>query len=875
MQMRGTTTDKTRTTQRLEIATLGFSDLGGEHQLKHLLKDFWGGRSNEEELLQGARRVEEEGWALQAAAGIDAIGVGDFALYDWVLNWIEYLGCVPPRFLQHANANNLTAVERYFLMARGGDGGRSGGKGQHPATEDPPIVALEMHKWFDTNTLYLMPEFDERLTPHANFQPLLDSLARAKTMLGVERAVPMLLGPITFVWLGHLRPENQQQQTRFETMLAALIPLYQSLLDQIAHMDYPEVQFHEPALITEHGHTFLLPYFQSTYRILLQHAAGIGKGARQQLGQSSKRLGLRIDLVTYFDEMHEAVYRAAIALPFAALSLDFTHRGEASAGYTIFLENFGFPTDMRLGLGVLDGRSVWKPDPPMVLPDMAMLHQSVKHVRLQASCSLRYLPWSVKTETSLQKAYPLVFPLLSFAEEKLGDLKSLAEATMGEDVKVLEEWKWTRLQRDTSYDPPTSRTSRGAITARERSRNLQTNDFERSLAYNDRRQQQYCFKLGGVLPTTVVGCLPSLGKTRQGTDPGEAEERVKAEIERVVQLQERAGVDLLAHGAYNPGDMVEAIAARLEGMATTEHGWVRVYGSRCVRPPIVIGDMWRPKALTVDGYKYAQSLTSKVVKGQLPGPTTLLQWSYPAVDRPRKEQILQLALCLRDEIRDLEIAGAKVIEVEELGFREGLPLRGQKRVDYLAFMAEAFRLATSIAGPHIEIHTHVAYTEVRDCIPALLDFDADAYLFENTRAHDTARQALKNAGFPRRLGLGCFDVHCPVVPSVHDIQERLRAQIESFPPEQLLVVPDGPLRTRSWEEVDAALKNMCAAAKGLREEWEESRMLKVPSLEQSMRNASLETKARSASFDLRSEKAKPGGGGGKRGGGSVPSSPRA
>lgn len=868
MAMPGTTPSKTRTTQRLEVATLGFSELGKERQLKRLLEDFWGGRSNEEELLQGARRVEDEGWALQAAAGIDAIGVGDFALFDWVLNWIEYLGCVPPRFLQHANANNLTALERHFLMARGGDGGRSGGKGQHSATEDPPIVALEMRKWFDTNTLYLMPEFDERLTPHANFQPLLDSFARAKAMLGVERAVPMLLGPITFVWLGHLRPEDQQQQTRFETILATLIPLYQSLLDQVAQMGYSEVQFHEPALITEHGHTFLLPHFESTYRILLQHATGTGKGA-QKLEQAPTRPALRIDLVTYFDEMHEAVYRAAIALPFAALSLDFTHHGEASAGYTTFFENFGFPTDMRLGLGVLDGRSVWKPDPPMVLPDMVMLHQAVKHVRLQASCSLRHLPWSVKTEISLQKAYPLVFPLLSFAEEKLADLKSLAEAAMGEDVEVLEEWKWTRLQRDTSYDPPTSRTSHGAVTARERSRSLQTTDFERSLAYNDRQQQQYCFKLGEVLPTTVVGCLPGSGKARQVTDSGEAEERAKAEIERVVRLQEAAGVDLLAHGAYNPGDMIEVIAAQLEGMATTEHGWVRVYGSRCVRPPIVIGDIWRPKALTVDGYKYAQSLTSNVVKGQLPGPTTLLQWSYPAVDRPRKEQILQLALCLRDEIRDLEIAGAKVIEVEELGFREGLPLRGQKRVDYLAFIAEAFRLATSIAGPHIEIHTHVAYTEVKDCIPALLDFDADVYLFENTRAHDTARLALKNAGFPRRLGLGCFDVHCPVVPSIHDIQKRLRAQIESFPPEQLLVVPDGPLRTLSWEEVDAALKNMCAAARGLREEWEESHRLKVPSLEQCLRSASHEAKARSASFDLKSEKAKAGGGG--RGGGSVPS----
>jgi len=875
MAMPGTTpaADTIKGAPRLEVATLGFSDLGGERQLKHLLEDFWGGRSNEEELLRGARRVEEEGWALQAAAGIDVIGVGDFALYDWVLNWIECLGCVPPRFLQHANANNLTVLERHFLMARGGDGGRSGGEGHHPATEDSPVVALGMRKWFDTNTLYLMPEFDERITPHANFQPLLDSFARAKAMLGVERAVPMLLGPITFVWLGHLRPEDQQQQTRFEAMLASLIPLYQSLLDQIAEMGFSEVQFHEPALITEHGHTFLLPHFEPTYRTLLQHAAGTGKGAKKQ-EQASTRSGLGIDLVTYFDEMHEAVYRAAIALPLAALSLDFTHHGGGSGGYTTLLENFGFPADMRLGLGALDGRSIWKPDPPMVLPDMAMLNRAVKHVRLQASCSLCYLPWSVKSETNLREAHPLVFPLLSFAVEKLADLKSLAEAAMGEDVKVLEEWKWTRLQRDTSYDPPTSHSSRGAITARERSRSLQTTDFKRSLAYKDRQQQQYCFKLGSVFPTTVVGCLPGLGKVGKVTDPGEAGKRAKAEIERVVRLQEVAGVDLLAHGAFDRGDMVEIMAAQLEGMTTTEHGWVRVYGSRCVRPPIVIGDIWRPEALTVEGYKYAQSLTSKVVKGQLPGPTTLLQWSYPAVDRPRKEQILQVALCMRDEVRDLEIAGAKVIEVDELGFREGLPLRGQKRVDYLAFIAEAFRLATSIAGPHIEIHTHVAYTEVEDCIAALLDFDADVYLFENTRAHDTTRLALKNADFPRRLGLGCFDVHCPVVPSVHDIQQRLRAQIESFPAEQVIVVPDGPLRTRSWEEVGEALKNMCTAAKGLREEWQESHRLKVPSLEQSLKSASFEVKTRSASFDSRSEKAG-GGGEGGGGGGSVSTTPRA
>jgi 5-methyltetrahydropteroyltriglutamate--homocysteine methyltransferase len=234
--------------------------------------------------------------------------------------------------------------------------------------------------------------------------------------------------------------------------------------------------------------------------------------------------------------------------------------------------------------------------------------------------------------------------------------------------------------------------------------------------------------------------------------------------------------------------------------------------------------------LTVEGFKYAQSLTPKVVKGQLPGPTTLLRWSYPAVEIGIKEQTLQLALCLRDEVRDLEIAGAKVIEVNELGFREGLPLRGQKRVDYLAFVGEAFRLATSIAGPHIEIHTHVAYTEVEDCVPAIQDFDADVYLFENTRAHDTTLRALQAGGFQRRLGLGCFDVHCPVIPSVDEILQRLRIYADAFSPEQLVVVPDGPLRTRSWEEVQEALTHMCQAAVMLREEVAESRRLKIPGL---------------------------------------------
>ncbi len=795
---------------RMAVATLGFSSLGSDRQLKHLLEDFWAGRLSEEALLQGARQVEEEGWALQAAAGIDVIGVGDFALYDWVLNWIEYLGCVPPRFLQHANANNLTPLERHFLMARGGDGGggstsTSIGQKHHQlpqATEDPPMVGLEMRKWFDTNTHYLVPEFGEEevITPHANFKPLLETLGRAKAQLGVDRAVPMLLGPITFVWLGHLRPETQQQEARFDGMLQALLPLYESLLGEIARLGYTEVQLHEPALITEHGHTTLLLHFQNTYRTLLQAAAQAHVG---------------IDLVTYFDEMHEAVYCAAIALPFAALSLDFTHHGGGSGGYATLLENHGFPGAMRLGLGALDGRSAWKPDPPMVLPDMTMLRQAVKHVRLQASCSLQFLPWSVKKETALQAAHPLVFPLLSFAVEKLADLKNLAEVAMGEDSKVLEEWKWTRLEHDTSYDPPTSHREAAAAAVRDRSRNLQTDDFVRSLSYHDRQQQQCCAKLAamGPFPTTVVGSLPGLGKAGRVTDAGEPGERAKAEIERVVRVQEAAGVDVLVHGGYDRADMIEVLASQLEGMATTEHGWVRVYGSRCVRPPIVVGDVWRPRALTVEEYKYAQSLTPKTVKGQLPGPTTLLHWSFPAVDRPHKDQALQLALCLRDEVRDLEIAGAKVIEVDELGFREGLPLRGQKRHDYLGFVGQTFRLATSIAGPHIEIHTHVAYTEVEDCVPAIVDFDADVYLFEDTRAQGSVQAALAKAGFARRLGLGCFDVHCPVLPSVQDMVGRLRGHAESFSPDLLVVVPDGSLRTRTWEEAEEALRRMVAAAK--------------------------------------------------------------
>lgn len=821
---------------RLPVATLGFPQLGDARQLKHLLEKFWSGQCTEEELIHGSQKVEEDGWALQAATGIDAIGVGDFALYDWVLNWIEYLGCIPPRFLQHAHANNLTVLERHFLLARGGDGGRSGGEGQHSASEDPPMVGLEIRKWFDTNTHFLVPELDERITPHAHFDSLLDSLRRAKSHLGVHRAVPMLLGPVTFVWLGHLRPEDKRQQERFDNWLASLVPVYCSLLDSIAEMGFPEVQFHEPALITEHGHTFLLPYFKKTYRTLLHHAARTGAGDQQK--ERSRFPAMGIDLVTYFDEMHEAVYRAAIAMPFAALSLDFTHHGGLTGGYTALMENFGFPPHMRLGLGVLDGRSVWKPDPSLVLPDMVLLRQAVHHIRLQMSCSLCFLPWTVRSETQLKTAYPLVFPLLSFATEKLVDLLSLAEAATGEDVKVLEEWKWTRLQRDTSYDPPHSRSSRGAIAARERSRNLVSADFERSLPYEDRQQQQVSHKRGSILPTTIVGSLSGAGQRGRVTDPGEEGKRVKAEIERVVRVQEAAGLDILIHGAFDRADMIEDLAGQLEGMTTTEHGWVRVSGARCVRPPIIVDVIWRPRPLTVEGFKYSQSLTNRVMKGQLPGPTTMLHWSFPAADRPHKEQTLELALCIRDEVRDLEIAGAKVIEVDEMGFREGLPLRGQKRTDCLAFVVEAYQLATSIAGPHIEIHTHVAYTEVEDCITALLAFDADVYTFENTRAQDRARLALQRAGFSRRLGLGCFDVHCPNIPSISDVTARLRAQMEAFPPDQLVVVPDGPLRSRPFRHIQDALTNMCTATKELREAWERNQQAKMPTLTESLRNRS-------------------------------------
>lgn len=745
-----------------ETQTLGYPRIGADREIKRALEAYWKGKLDEDSLWKTFWQVTEAGWQTQLAAGITYIGVGSASLYDLVLDWAVRFGLVAERF------QSLSGLNRYFAMARGAAG----------------IPALELTKWFDTNYHYLVPEIDADRIPQADFADFLSLVRRAVAQLG-ERAVPIILGPVTLLRLSRLPvslPDLLRDQWGSE-FWKVLIRLYEQLLHELRALGVDEVQLHEPGLVLGDAGD-LRKLYELAYTELAQTET-------------------TINLVTYFDDLGQNLPWVS-DLPVDILTLDFT-RGRNLE----LLAAQNWPEDKILAAGLVDGRNVWRIRPGEIQSELSRLESIVvepyRKMRLSISCSLQFVPYSAARETELPEA---VRDVLSFAEEKLDELIALAKDKVEANTSA-----WWHFAEFVTQD----------IAIQKQYRRLVADDFRRSHTYEERRKMQVALPL---YPITTIGSFPQTTQVRRlraqfrnkEISAAEYQAGIDAFIAYTVGVQEGLGLDVLVHGEFERTDMVEYFAHKMSGFAFTSHGWVQSFGTRYVRPPIIYTDVSRPAPMTVREFAFASSLTQKPVKGMLTGPVTILNWSYPRNDISRKEIAYQIALALRDEIADLEAAGDHVIQVDEPALREGLPLKPERWPDYLSWAVDAFRLATAKAKPETQIHTHMCYSEFGVILSAIDRLDTDVISIENARSDDATLRELADYGYAREVGPGVYDIHSPIVPDSTFIEEKLRMFLKYLKPGQIWVNPDCGLKTRSWEEVLPALRNIVAVVRKLRAE---------------------------------------------------------
>lgn len=762
----------------MRTTTFGYPCIGKKRELKKALEAFWKGNLPEADLLATFHDLQQQSWKAQLDAGIEGIGVGDATLYDRVLDWSVRFGLVPARY------SHLSGLDRYFAMARGqGD-----------------IAALEMTKWFDTNYHYLVPELCANLTPSAHFDDFLDTVRRAQTLLG-DRTVPIVLGPITLLSLSRLN------ETSLSAQLSQLLPLYRQLLAELKNLGIVEVQLHEPALVFSEA-AELQAAFETAY---------------QDLAQAD----LPLNLVTYFDDLGQT-YSWVMQLPVAAISLDFTRGCNLD-----LVKEHGFPADKRLGVGIVDARNVWRVRPDTATAVLRQLQTVSDRLCVSPSASLQFVPYDATRETQLPD--PLR-NILSFAEQKLEEVVWLGDTTTHHNTstpldRIEESWAAFRLF---CPDKP---------EVQQRVQSLTVADFERSQPYPERVSRQVSLP---PFPTTTIGSYPqtqAVRKLRARYKRGELtqaeyQQQIDLHIAHCIGVQEGMGMDVLVHGEFERSDMVEYFGEQLEGYAFTRQGWVQSYGSRYVRPPIIFGDISRPQAMTVREFQVAQSLTEKPVKGMVTGPVTMLNWSYPRTDISRKAQALQLALAIRQEVADLEAVGAQFVQVDEPALREGLPLKRERWNEYLSWAVDAFRLSVGVAQPQTQVHTHMCYSEFGDIMDAINRLDADAISIEDSRSNNATLLQLTEAGYPRQVGPGVYDVHAPAVPTQETFETNIRKCRQYLPTDRIWINPDCGLKTRGWTETVAATRNMVGAALALRAELESSTELSVQAAEKSSEQAS-------------------------------------
>jgi 5-methyltetrahydropteroyltriglutamate--homocysteine methyltransferase len=754
------------------VTYLGFPRIGRRRELKRALEAYWKGDATSAELLDTAATLRQRHWQLARDAGADSVPVNDFSLYDHVLDAAVALDAIPARY---RNLHDADALAGYFAMARGHQ------RGGHD------LRALEMTKWFDTNYHYIVPELHAGQVFHARPEKAVAEYQQA--VAAGHAARPVLLGPVTFLLLSKTVDGSHPLG-----LLDALLPAWLGLVDALVAEGAEWIQVDEPALVLD-LEVGARDAFRRVFEALAAHSPA------------------KILLATYFGGL-ESNLGLATSLPVAGLHVDIAR---APAQLDAVLD--ALPDGRVLSAGLVDGRNVWLSDPATLLPRLETLRTRVGGDRLwiAPSCSLLHVPIDSAEEKQLPGE---VAQWLSFARQKITELRQYANAVSGDAkaVQTLARQHEIVAQRLTSPE-----VVRADVRARVRGLTPQFSQRRSGYAHRAAVQRER-FGLPA-LPTTTIGSFPQTDDLRTARaafrsgklDAAAYDERLRDEVRRAVSFQEEAGLDVLVHGEPERNDMVEYFGEQLSGYAFTKYGWVQSYGSRCVKPPIIYGDVARPVPMTVAWSSFAQSLTERPMKGMLTGPVTMLQWSFVRDDLPRADVCRQIALALRDEVHDLERAGIGIVQIDEPALREGLPLRRADWQAYLAWAVEAFRITAGGTSDSTQVHTHMCYSEFNDIIEAVAAMDADVISIETSRSRMELLEAFTRFRYPNGIGPGVYDIHSPRVPAEAEMADLVARALQVLEPEQLWINPDCGLKTRDWKEVGDALKGMVAVARAARE----------------------------------------------------------
>ncbi len=768
--------------------TLGYPRIGLHRELKQAVERYWRGEIDQTTLETVGATLRARHWRAQAEAGLDFVTVGDFSWYDQVLDMSVMLGVVPARFADADTSSGAPPsagsgsvdLNTYFRMARG----------RSHAGDERATTACEMTKWFDTNYHYLVPEFVPGQTFRLASTRLFEAVEEARA-LGY-RPKPVILGPLSYLWLGKLKTADNATQADRLALLEALLPVYGTILSCLREQGVEWVQIDEPILVLDLPEAWQRAFEQAYHRLQVP--------------------GLKRMLATYFGGLGENT-ALACRLPVDGLHIDLVR---APQQLVTVLDQL--PPYKVLSAGVVDGRNIWRCDLDAQLPHLQLARTRLgERLWVAPSCSLLHVPMDLAVEHKLDEE---LRGWLAFARQKLDEVVVLKRALTEGEVAVAAALNAARTacasrRRSVQVSRPEVAARVAAITP-EMAR--------RAHPYTQRAPLQRVSLGLPLYPTTTIGSFPQTADIRaarrdwrQGRlDETGYQARMRAAVAEAVRRQEQYGLDVLVHGEAERTDMVEYFGEQLDGFAFTANSWVQSYGSRCVKPPIIFGDVSRPAAMTVEWARYAQSLTQRPMKGMLTGPVTLLQWSFVRDDQPRETTCLQLALALRDEVLDLERAGIRIIQIDEPALREGLPLRERERGAYLDWAVRAFRLAAAGVRDATQIHTHMCYAEFNDIIEAIAVMDADVITIETSRSDMELLKAFEDFAYPNELGPGVYDIHSPNIPTVEAMVALMEQAVRRIPAEHLWVNPDCGLKTRAWAEVDAALANMVEAARRLR-----------------------------------------------------------
>ena len=765
----------------MKTNNLGYPRIGSNRELKKASELYWAGKISADELLTVGKNIRQENWQIQANAGIDLIPSNDFSFYDQVLDLTLTVGAIPSRYSEIAKTNS--ALDLYFAMARG------------LQKEGQDVVAMEMTKWFDTNYHYIVPEFTKNQKFELFSTKIIDEFAESKK-LGITTK-PVLIGPVSYLLLGKEKGDDFHRIDLIEKVL----PVYFEILNALQNEGAEYIQLDEP---------FLALNLTDKERLAITYV----------YNEINKNFpSLKVILTNYFDCFGENL-ETVLALPVHTLHLDLVR---CSSQLDDILESGKLASNVNLSLGVVDGRNIWKND---FKKSLAQIEKAVNalgkdRILIAPSCSLIHSPCDLDLETNDKTLTPEIKQWLAFAKQKIEEIVILRNLASGEitenDQAHYEENILTNENRKTSKLIHNNEVKNRVASI------TKGDDQRRNLFAIRRFKQIEALKLP-LFPTTTIGSFPQTAEVRSWRakfKKGELSQQqyddlLQKETEETIRFQEETGIDVLVHGEFERNDMVEYFGEQLDGFTFTKNGWVQSYGSRCVKPPVIYGDVSRPNPMTVKWAEFAQSLTPKWVKGMLTGPVTILQWSFVRNDQPRSETCTQIALAIRDEVVDLEKAGIKIIQIDEPAIREGLPLRKEEWANYLDWAIKAFRISASGVKDDTQIHTHMCYSEFNDIIQNIADMDADVITIECSRSQMELLDVFADFKYPNEIGPGVYDIHSPRVPSRNEMVQLLKKASAVVPVEQLWVNPDCGLKTRHWDETKKALIEMVAAAQQMR-----------------------------------------------------------